>query len=311
MPCFVCFVTEWLIAKRNKASHGSHHKRFRKTRTQINLPIIAILAHTTMADTAPQLRTVNVTRYVTPLREGGSLPAIAEADDSFLYVLKFRGAGQGPKALIADLIGAEIARKLGFKVPELVFANLDEAFGRTEPDEEIQDLLKFSVGLNLALHYLSGSITFDPTVTFVTTEMASKIVWMDALLMNVDRTARNTNMLMFNRELWLIDHGAALYFHHSMEKWEEQAKRPFTQIKDHVLLRKASELDEIDTKFKAILTPEFIQSVVDLIPDAWLTDRSFETEDEQRQIYAQFLNTRLANSNIFVTEAQNARQTLI
>jgi hypothetical protein len=134
---------------------------------------------------------------------------------------------------------------------------------------------------------------------------------MDALLMNVDRTARNTNMLMFNRELWLIDHGAALYFHHSMENWEEQAKRPFVQIKDHVLLRKASELDEVDTQFKALLTPEFIQSVVDLIPDAWLTDRSFETEDEQRQIYAKFLNTRLANSNIFVTEAQHARQTLI
>ncbi|WP_454801178.1 HipA family kinase [Mucilaginibacter phyllosphaerae] len=264
-----------------------------------------------MADTPLQLRTVNVTRYVTPLREGGSLPAIAEADDGFLYVLKFRGAGQGPKALIADLIGAEIARKLGFRVPELVFANLDEAFGRTEPDEEIQDLLKFSVGLNLALHYLSGSITFDPTVTFVTTETASQIVWLDALLMNVDRTVRNTNMLIFNRELWLIDHGAALYFHHSMENWEEQAKRPFVQIKDHVLLRKATELDAVDQKFKAILTPEFIQTVVDLIPDAWLTDRSFETEDEQRQIYAKFLNTRLANSNIFVTEAQNARQTLI
>jgi hypothetical protein len=306
-----------IIQKRREVSrlYGKHNVEARYFASLNAYPLKKINPYISptqiMANTAPQLRTVNVTRYVTPLREGGSLPAIAEADDGFLYVLKFRGAGQGPKALIADLIGAEIARKLGFKVPELVFANLDEAFGRTEPDEEIQDLLKFSVGLNLALHYLSGSITFDPTVTFVTTEMASKIVWMDALLMNVDRTARNTNMLMFNRELWLIDHGAALYFHHSMENWEEQAKRPFVQIKDHVLLRKASELDEVDTQFKALLTPEFIQSVVDLIPDAWLTDRSFETEDEQRQIYAKFLNTRLANSNIFVTEAQHARQTLI
>src|ERR1700727_346389 len=144
------------------------------------------------------LRRVQVTRYVTPLREGGSLPAIAEADDGFLYVLKFRGAGQGEKALIAELIGGEIARALGLKVPEIVFANLDEAFGRTEPDEEIQDLLKASVGLNLALHYLSGSITFDPTVTVVDATLASQIVWLDCLLINVDRTVRNTNMLLWH-----------------------------------------------------------------------------------------------------------------
>src|SRR3954471_8236180 len=144
-----------------------------------------------------EIRTVQVTRYVTPLREGGSLPAIAEADDGFLYVLKFRGAGQGSNALIADFIGGEIARSLGFKVPEIVFANLDEAFGRTEPDEEIQDLLRASEGLNLALHYLSGSITFDPAVTRVDAVLASKIVWLDSLLLNVDRTARNTNMLLW------------------------------------------------------------------------------------------------------------------
>src|ERR1700755_717811 len=155
----------------------------------------------------PQLRTVNVTRYVTPLREGGSLPAIAEADDEFLYVLKFRGAGQGVKALIAELIGGELARVLGLKVPELVFANLDEAFGRTEGDEEIQDLLKASVGLNLALHYLSGAINYDPVVSPVNAEIASKIVWLDAFITNMDRTFRNTNMLMWNKELWLIDHG--------------------------------------------------------------------------------------------------------
>src|SRR6201992_4387502 len=160
-----------------------------------------------MAHPSLSLRSVHVTRYVTPLREGGSLPAIAEADDGFLYVLKFRGAGQGAKALIAELIGGELARALGLKVPEIVFANLDEAFGRTEPDEEIQDLLKASVGLNLALHYLSGAITFDPAVTALDARLCSQIVWLDCLLMNMDRTARNTNMLLWHRELWLIDHG--------------------------------------------------------------------------------------------------------
>ncbi len=162
-----------------------------------------------------QIRTVWVTRYVTALREGGSMPAIAEADDGFLYALKFRGAGQGIKALIAELIGGEAARALGLKVPEIVLAHLDEGFGRTEPDEEIQDLLKASTGLNLALHYLSGSISFDPAVHQVDAETASRIVWLDAWLMNMDRTAKNTNMLFWNKELWLIDHGASLYFHHA------------------------------------------------------------------------------------------------
>ncbi|MBK0378100.1 HipA family kinase [Mucilaginibacter segetis] len=259
----------------------------------------------------PKLRTVNVTRYVTPLREGGSLPAIAEADDDFLYVLKFRGAGQGPKALIAELIGGEIARTLGFKIPELVFVNLDEAFGRTEPDEEIQDLLKFSVGLNLGLHYLSGAITFDPTVTLVDDLLSSQIVWLDALLTNVDRTVRNTNMLIWHNELWLIDHGAALYFHHSMDKWEEQAKRPFIQIKDHVLLSHASELETFDEHFRKILNPQSILNIVSLIPDDWLTETSFGSADKQRNIYADFLNSRIANSKIFVKEAQNARSLLI
>ena len=141
-----------------------------------------------MSISPPEIRTVNVTRYVMPLREGGSLPAIAEANDGFLYVIKFRGAGQGPKALIAELIGGEIARALGLRVPEIVFATLDEAFGRTEPDEEIQDLLKFSTGLNLGLHYLTGAITFDPVVTKVDPKLASQIVWLDCLLTNVDRT---------------------------------------------------------------------------------------------------------------------------
>jgi len=257
-----------------------------------------------------ELRTVNVTRYVTPLREGGSLPAIAEADDGFLYVLKFRGAGQGVKALIAELIGGEIARALGFKIPELVFANLDEAFGRTEPDEEIQDLLKASVGLNLALHYLQGAITFDASVTKVDAKLASQIVWLDCLLTNVDRTARNTNMLVWHKELWLIDHGAALYFHHSWHNWLEQAKRPFVQVKDHVLLSQASELGIVDAEFKLVLTEETVLGIVKLIPDEWLTGE-FDSAEEHRDAYAQFLITRIANSDIFVNEAKHAAQDTI
>src|SRR4051812_37424701 len=254
--------------------------------------------------TPPELRTVNVTRYVTPLREGGSLPAIAEADDDFLYVLKFRGAGQGVKALIAELIGGELARLLGLKVPELVFANLDEAFGRSEADEEIQDLLKFSVGLNLALHYLSGAITYDPVVNTLDAKLASKIVWLDCLLTNVDRTPRNTNMLMWHKELWLIDHGAALYFHHSWHNWQESARRPFVQVKDHVLLPKASELDAVDAELSKLITPQLVQSIVNLIPDCWLTgESSFNSPQDYRDAYAQFLNIRIANSAIFVNEA--------
>jgi hypothetical protein len=263
-------------------------------------------------DSPIQLRTVNVTRYVTPLREGGSMPAIAEADDDFLYVLKFRGAGQGVKALIAEVIGGEIARKLGFKVPEIVFANLDEAFGRTEPDEEIQDLLKASVGLNLALHYLSGAITFDPTITAVEPLLASQIVWLDCFLTNMDRTCRNTNMLLWHKELWLIDHGASMYFHHSWQNWEEQALRPFALVKDHVLLPYASELESVDADFKTKLSNAFISSAVDLIPDSWLVkDSPFATPEEHRAAYLKYLASRLANTEIFVKEAQNARENLI
>jgi hypothetical protein len=259
----------------------------------------------------PELRTVNIIRYVTPLREGGSLPAIVEADDGFLYVLKFRGAGQGVKALIAELIGGEIARALGLRVPEIVFANVDPAFGRTEPDEEIQDLLKFSTGLNLALHYLSGAINFDPIVNKVDSLLASQIVWLDALLMNVDRTVRNTNLLMWRKELWIIDHGAALYFHHTWNNWEEQSLKPFVQIKDHVLLQWAGELDKIDESFRSILTQEKVASIVSLVPDEWLVNESASNADENRKVYEQFLLNRISQSHIFVKEAQHARQALI
>jgi hypothetical protein len=257
------------------------------------------------------LRSVNVTRYVTPLREGGSMPAIAEADDGFLYVIKFRGAGQGPRALIAELIGGEIARLLGLRVPELVFASLDEAFGRTEADEEIQDLLKFSVGLNLGLHYLSGAITYDPAVNTIDEELASKIVWLDALLMNMDRTCRNTNMLIWHKELWLIDHGAALYFHHSWQNWEDQSQKAFSLIKDHVLLPQASALEAVDKEFRLLLNSERIQSIISLIPDEWLEDGFFSTKEEHRQAYITFLEMRLKSSEIFINEARNAREALI
>jgi len=258
------------------------------------------------------LRTVHVTRYVTPLREGGSMPAIAEADDGFLYVVKFRGAGQAPKSLIAELIGGELARALGLKVPELVFAELDNAFGRTEPDEEIQDLLKASVGLNIGLHYLSGSITFDPTVSSIDPLLASQVVWLDCLITNVDRTYRNTNMLLWHKELWLIDHGASLYFHHAWQNWEAQALRPFTHVKDHVLLPRAAELTSVDSKFRSILTAERIRSIVALVPDEWLlTDAPFTSAADHREAYIRFLTLRIANSAIFVKEAQHAREVLI
>jgi hypothetical protein len=265
-----------------------------------------------MTDHQLELRTVDVMRYVTPLREGGSLPAIVEADDGFLYVLKFRGAGQGVKALIAELIGGEIARSLGLRVPELVFANVDPAFGRTEPDEEIQDLLKFSEGLNLALHYLSGAISFDSTVNKIDGKLASQIVWLDCLITNVDRTARNTNMLMWHKELWLIDHGASLYFHHSWDNWEEQSRKPFAQVKDHVLLPRATELDAVSDEFNALLTPSLIHSIVSLIPSDWLMAISpTRTPEESRNVYTQFLENRLASSQTFVKEAQHARKALI
>lgn len=262
--------------------------------------------------TLPDIRTVAVTRYVTPLREGGSLPAVAEADDGFKYVLKFRGAGQGVKALIAELIGGELAKYLGLKIPELVFAELDEAFGRTEPDEEIQDLLKASLGLNLGLHFLSEALTFDANLMRVPAEDASKIVWLDAYLTNVDRTARNTNMLIWKKELWLIDMGAALYFHHSWENWEEQSTKPFVQIKDHVLLKQASELATINQEFQKAITPEVLKDIVQRIPDDWLhwsdTD---ETPDALRKIYLDFLTNRINHSDIFTNEAIHAREKLI
>lgn len=287
-------------------------RRFVLRRITIFYHIISETTFTASIMSNQTIRTVQVIRYVTPLREGGSLPAIAEADDGFLYVIKFRGAGQGVKALIAELIGGEIARLLGLKVPEIVFAVLDAAFGRTEPDEEIQDLLKASVGLNLGLHYLSGSITYDPVVTRLPSRLASGIVWLDCLLTNVDRTVRNTNMLLWNKEIWLIDHGASLYFHHSWTNWEEQAHSPFTHVKEHVLLPQAGDLEAVDAEYSLLLTEERIREIVNLVPDEWLLYGSEEgTAAERREIYVQFLLTRVASSSIFLKEALYARSSLI
>ncbi|MDR3059454.1 MAG: aminotransferase class I and II [Prevotella sp.] len=259
-----------------------------------------------------ELRTVNVTRYITPLREGGSLPALAEADDGFKYVVKFRGSGHGTKMLVSELIGGAVAQLLGFRIPEMVFINLDEAFGRTEGDEEIQDLLQGSRGLNMGLHFLSGALTYDPVVTSVDAKTASQIVWMDALLTNVDRTVKNTNMLIWHKELWLIDHGASLYFHHSWVNWEKYALSPFTQIKDHVMLPYATMLNEVDEEFKKILTADKIAEIVGLLPDDWLHwGGSEETPEDIRQVYIGFLTERLKHSEIFIKEAQHARETLL
>lgn len=256
----------------------------------------------------PEIRSVKVTRYVTPLREGGSLPAIAEADDGFLYVLKFRGAGQGVKALVAEFIGGEVARALQLKVPELVFAQLDAAFGRTEGDEEIQDLLKASQGWNLALHYLSGSVTFDPAVTEVDPLLASKIVWLDAFLTNMDRTVRNTNMLLWHRELWLIDHGACLYFHHNWESWPVQMKSGFPLIKDHVLLKSASMLEEADAFCKSVLTDQRLHQIVNEVPMEWLMyEETLGDPEAAREVYRQLLSWRLKNSSTFLKTALDAR----
>ncbi len=259
-----------------------------------------------------ELRTVNVTRYITPLREGGSLPALAEADDGFKYVVKFRGAGHGTKMLVSELIGGAVAHALGFRIPEIVFINLDEAFGRTEGDEEIQDLLQNSRGLNMGLHFLSGALTFDPVVNEVDTRTASQILWMDALLTNVDRTVKNTNMLMWHKELWLIDHGASLYFHHSWTGWQKYALSPFSQVKDHVMLPYADRLEEVDAEFKKILTPAKIVEIVELLPDDWLHwGGEEESPGDIRKVYIGFLNERINNSSIFVKEAQDARKALL
>lgn len=260
----------------------------------------------------PEIRSVNIIRYIQPFREGGSLPGLVDADDGFSYVIKFRGAGQGKKSLVAELIGGELARFMALRMPELVFAQLDDSFARLEPDEEIQDLLKFSVGQNLGVHFLNGAITFDANVDDIDELEASKIVWLDALLMNVDRTARNTNMLIWHKELWLIDHGASLYFHHTWDNWKEQMVKPFVQIKDHVLLHKATKVREVQDTYSARFSKENIQQVLAAIPDEWLVEEGRAlTPAEVRATYLDFLMGRLAHAELFIKQIEHERENRI
>ena len=253
------------------------------------------------------MRTLQATRYVTPLREGGSLPAIVETDDDGLYVLKFRGAGQGPKALIAELVAGELARATGLPVPEIVFMQLDVELARTEPDPEIQDLIRASGGLNIALDYLPGAVSFDALTMQPDAELASSIVWLDALVSNVDRTPRNVNMLCWHRRLWLIDHGAAMVFHHGRGDWLQRADQPFERIKEHALLPFAKALAEADKALTARLTPEVISNVVQLIPDDWLANEPhFADRDAQRDAYRSYFVSRLHSPRAFATEAIRA-----
>jgi hypothetical protein len=260
-----------------------------------------------------QLRTIRATQYVTALREGGSLPAIVAADDLGLYVLKFRGAGQGPFALVAELVAGEIGRALGLNVPELAFVEVDAALGRNEPDQEIRELLKASIGLNLGLDYLPGSTMFDPAAgDKADARTASLAVWFDAFVMNVDRTPRNANLLSWHRELYFIDHGAAIYVHHDWETMLERAESPFRESKHHVLLPWATALGEADAHARTAVTPELIAGILDVVPDHWLLrEDDGISAAEKRQVYAEFFSRRLAASANFVEEADRARLQLV
>jgi hypothetical protein len=259
------------------------------------------------------MRTVRATQYVTALREGGSLPAIIEADDLGLYVLKFRGAGQGPLALAAELVAGEIGRALGLKVPELVLVEVDAALGRNEPDEEIRDLLRASVGLNLALDYLPGSSMFDPAAGDVAdARTASLAVWFDAFVANVDRTPRNANLLCWHRELYFIDHGAALYFHHDWKSMAGKAESTFPEVKQHILLPWASMLDEVNSLVGKQLNPGLFARILEDVPEAWLLPEAKDlSAAEKRAVYLDFFRRRLESSSKFVEEAIRARAELV
>ncbi|HEX4771526.1 MAG TPA: HipA family kinase [Bryobacteraceae bacterium] len=246
-------------------------------------------------------------RYVTPLREGGSLPAIVEGDDEGLYVLKFRGAGQGPLALVAELIGGEIGRALGLRVPELVFMDLDEAIGRNEPDPEIRDLLISSAGLNLGLDFLPGATMFDPAAgDRADPATASKAVWFDAFITNIDRTPKNANLLLWRKQLYFIDHGASLFFHHNWQDIERMALKPFPAIKQHILLPWADQIADVDGELRGRLSERVVEHIVQTVPDAWLSN----TEGPSKEGYLAYFKERLQNSR-FVEEAVRARAELV
>ena len=260
------------------------------------------------------VRTVAATRYVEALREGGSVPAIIEADDEGMYVVKFRGAGQGPRALVAELLGGEIGRALGLAVPELVLVEFDEAFGRAERDPEIQIPLKASVGLNLALDYLPGSLMFDTVASakLIDPLQASQIVWFDAYITNPDRTVRNPNILSWHGKLWLIDHGASLYFHYAWDQAALKRQKPFAPIRDHVLLPWASMIDDVDAAMRSRLTNETLAAIVADVPADWLaSDPAIGGAEEQRAAYLAYLAVRRDVSRVFVEEALHARSQLV
>jgi hypothetical protein len=250
---------------------------------------------------------VRATRYVTPLREGGSLPALMEADDDGLYVVKFRGAGQGPKALVAELVAGELARHLGLTVPEIALVDLDPVLGLAEPDPEIQDLIAASAGLNVGLDFLPGALPFEPAVEApVDASLAAAVVWFDALVTNVDRTPRNPNLLVWHERLWLIDHGAAFYAHHGSPDFASQAGRPFPLIADHVLLPFASDMLEADAELAARVDHAALEEIAALVPDEWLGSEA----EAQRAQYVEYLTARLAEPRAFAEEAERARLAL-
>jgi hypothetical protein len=254
------------------------------------------------------LRSVSATRYVTPFREGGSLPGLVEADDFGMYVLKFRGAGQGVKALIAEVVVGELARRLGFRVPELVLADLDPELARAEPDQEVQELLRNSGGVNLGSDYLPGSFDFNPQVRDPGTDLATRLLWLDGLVLNVDRSWRNPNLLLWHRDVWLIDHGAALYFHHRWGSGWTPAEAYRYDASDHVLLPFADGLAEVDRELSAEVTPELISEVLALVPDEWLAqDEGFGSPDEVRAAYAAFFAARVAGSRQWVEALEATR----
>jgi hypothetical protein len=255
------------------------------------------------------IRRVTATRYVTPLREGGSLPAIVEADDDGLYVAKFRGAGHGVKALVAELVAAEIARALGLLVPEIVLLDFDPRLAAAEPDSEIRELLQRSSGLNVGLDYLPGSLGFDPAAGFrPPRELCADIVWFDAFVTNVDRDARNTNMLVWHKRLWLIDHGSALYIHHSWRDPAAHARRPMVEVKRHVLLPFAGSIVEADERLAPRLSRGLLAEIIDAVPDDWLPAEAELAEPAaHRAAYLDYLERRLGAPRAFVEEAERAR----
>lgn len=249
-------------------------------------------------------------RYVVPLREGGSLPAVVDTVEDGQFVVKLRGAGQGERALIAELIVARLARTLGLPVPDDAILILGEGFGKGEPDPEIQDVLRWSVGLNFGLRWLPGALPFDPAVeSNVSPDLAAEIVWLDAWLTNIDRTPRNPNLLVWQGGLWLIDHGAALYIHHSWAGWETRVQSAFPQIKDHILLPLAGDLRAADERMRSRLTLDSIRAVVDDVPDEWLAgDSQISSIEEHRERYVTYLDTRLNGPRAWLQEAIDARE---